>query len=429
MPDIKFGAVGLTNVVYTAQNQAINNTISQNNGVILTARVKHIILDENDPEFKNYGEWNGIGTIFWEPIDRPQEGYNNLLFAVPFFPNIKNYPLLNELVYLLQLPTSNISTNITDNNFYYLPPLNIWNSQHHNAIPDNPEASNQSEDYDSAFQGEVRRPEDNSSNINLGTTFKEKLNIYPLLPYEGDIIYEGRWGNSIRFGSTVNDAYTKNEWSSVGENGSPITIIRNGQTKYNTDPWVPQLEDINKDASDIWLTTTQKLPIEPSSNLTDSYAKSKAPEDPREYSKNQIVLNSGRLVFNAKDDAIILGANKTIHLSADDSVNIDASKYIALTTPKLYLGSSQGVEGVDLQSVVLGEELNFLLNDIATFLGTLNIAFSTATDSLGVPIASLTAIACDAQTLSQDILQQVNSKKLLSKQVKTSKWVKLNNML
>lgn len=422
MPDIKFGAVGLNNVIYTAQNTAVANTTQQGGGNIITARVKHIILDENDPEFSNYGEWNGIGTIFWEPINQPQEGYNSLLFAVPFYPNIKNYPLLNELVYLLQLPSNNISTNITDNNFYYLTPLNVWNSQHHNAIPNNPSNPSQVQDYDSAFQGEIRRAEDNSSDVDLGSTFKEKLNINPLLPYEGDIIYEGRWGNSIRFSSTVKNSYTKNDWSNVGDNGDPITIIRNGQTDYNSDPWIPQTEDINRDLSDIWLTSTQKLPITPSSNLTDSYAKSKAPEDLREYTKNQIVLNSGRLVFNAKDDAIILGARKTIHLTANESVNADASKYIALTAPKVYLGSSQGAEGTDLQSVVMGENLNSLLKEIAQYLSTLNTAFSSATDSLGVPIVSLLSAAAPASlSLNQRIQTIVNGKQLLSNKVKVSK--------
>ena len=422
MPDIKFGAVGLNNVIYTAQNTAVANTTQQSGGNIITARVKHIILDENDPEFSNYGEWNGIGTIFWEPINQPQEGYNSLLFAVPFYPNIKNYPLLNELVYLLQLPSNNISTNITDNNFYYLTPLNVWNSQHHNAIPNNPSNPSQVQDYDSAFQGEIRRAEDNSSDVNLGSTFKEKLNINPLLPYEGDIIYEGRWGNSIRFSSTVKNSYTKNDWSNVGENGDPITIIRNGQTDYSSDPWIPQTEDINRDLSDIWLTSTQKLPITPSSNLTDSYAKSKAPEDLREYSKNQIVLNSGRLTFNAKNDAIILGANSTIHLTANESVNIDASKYIALTAPKVYLGSSQGTDDVDIQSVVLGEDLNKLLGEIAQYLSTLNTAFSSATDSLAVPIVSLLSVAAPASlALSQRLQAVVNGKNLLSNKVKVSK--------
>jgi len=434
MPNIKFGAVGLTNIVYTAQNAAITNTNFQNGGVILVARVKHIILDENDPEFKNYGEWNGIGTIFWEPIDRPQEGYNNLLFAVPFFSNIKNYPLLNELIYLLQLPSNNISTNITDNNFYYFPPLNIWNSQHHNAMPDNPQSSNQSEDYDSAYQGEVRRPEDNSSDINLGDTFKEKLKINPLLPYEGDIIYEGRWGNSIRLGSTVKNAYTQNEWSKEGENGDPITIIRNGQTEYDSDPWVPHTEDINKDLSDIWLTSTQKLPITPSSNLTDSYAKSKAPEDPREYSKNQIVLNSGRLVFNAKDDSIILGANKTIHLTSNESVNIDTENYIALTSQKVYLGSNEGAEydsnnpsngDINLQSLVLGEKLNELLKEISTFLTEdLSPAFLKAlviVQGLPTPVGSLVSKASKTKKLGESIKKYVDDRTLLSDKVKTIK--------
>jgi len=432
--DFKFGLRGVNETYSNVDSyKELNSSTSPN--FITTARVKKIILDDSDPKlFNEYGGWNGIGTIFWTPTDENIDKNGELkfdpsTFAKPFFPNIKYYPLLNEIVYILQLPTNNIlNGDSTSNGWYYLPPLNIWNSQLHNALPETDNTSNdisQIGDYTSSLAGgQVRRPIDNSTEIELGSTFIEanSINVHPLLPYEGDIIYEGRFGNSIRLGSTVKNSFIKNKWSSTGVNGDPITIIRNGQANYkNIDSWVPVTEDINNDQSDIWLTSTQKLPITPASNLTDSYAKSKAPEDPREYSKNQIVLNSGRLTFNVKDDAIILGAKKTIHLTADESVNIDANKYIALTAPKIYLGSSQGIDGVDIQSVVLGEELNYLLGDIAAFLGTLNIAFSSATDSMGVPIASLTAIACDAQTLSQDILQQVNSKSLLSKQVKTSK--------
>jgi hypothetical protein len=302
--------------------------------------------------------------------------------------------------------------------------MNLWNSQLHNALPEeNTSNPNQIQDYTSSFQGEVRRPEDNSTEINLGSTFVEanSIDVHPLLPYEGDVIYEGRFGNSIRFGSTVKNAVIQNEWSRVGKNGDPITIIRNGQTEYDSDPWVPETEDIDKDTSSIWLTSTQKIPVTPSSNLIDSYAKSSPPKDPREYTENQIVLNSGRLIFNAKNDAIILGARKTIHLTANESINVDASNYIALTSPKVYLGSSQGTEGTDLQSAVLGEELNLLLADVAVFLETLYLAFTSATDITGTPIGSLLSIACDAQSLSQDILKQVNGKTILSNKVKISK--------
>jgi hypothetical protein len=430
MRDFKFGVQGVNDAYSSVSNyNVLNNSISA--PLINVARVKKIILDNSDEKlFKQFGEWNSIGTIFWSPISKQldKDGtteYNPSTYALPLFPNIKHYPLINELVYIVQLPVNDIVTNQPVNNgWYYFPPMNLWNSQLHNALPEeNTSNPNQIQDYTSSFQGEVRRPEDNSTEINLGSTFVEanSIDVHPLLPYEGDVIYEGRFGNSIRFGSTVKNAVIQNEWSRVGKNGDPITIIRNGQTEYDSDPWVPETEDIDKDTSSIWLTSTQKIPVTPSSNLIDSYAKSSPPKDPREYTENQIVLNSGRLIFNAKNDAIILGARKTIHLTANESINVDASNYIALTSPKVYLGSSQGTEGTDLQSAVLGEELNLLLADVAVFLETLYLAFTSATDITGTPIGSLLSIACDAQSLSQDILKQVNGKTILSNKVKISK--------
>ena len=71
-----------------------------------------------------------------------------------------------------------------------------------------------------------------------------------LLAFAGDIIVEGRWGNSIRFGSTAktdNIIYTNN-WSNTGDNGDPITILRNGQPIDSPDNgFTPIIEDINKD--------------------------------------------------------------------------------------------------------------------------------------------------------------------------------------
>jgi hypothetical protein len=430
-----FGLAAQVQTVYSAlastQNTSLPSSINAQSGQIIPVRVKKIILDDSNLElFKEFGEWNSIGIVFWEPITLTYNAkveYVKENFASPIFPNIKQYPLLNEIIYIISLPSTNAATQFISNKYYYFPPLNVWNSQLHNALPENNNASNdtvQKQDYVSSFQGEVRRPIDNSTEIDLGSTFTEtnNMDVYPLLPYEGDTIYEGRFGNSIRFSSTVKNAHVNNKWSDVGENGDPITIIRNGQANYNDDPWIPKVEDINNDLSDIWLTSAQKLPITPSSNLTDSYAKSKAPEDPREYSKNQIVLNSGRLTFNAKNDAIILGANSTIHLTANESVNVDASKYIALTAPKVYLGSSQGIEGTNIQSAVLGEDLNSLLGEIAQYLSTLNTAFSSATDSLAVPIVSLLSVAAPASlALSQRLQAVVNGKNLLSNKVKVSK--------
>jgi len=422
MPEVVYGSAGIVRAV----NNAVNNAAYQSKagafgGKLLAARVKHIILDDTDPNFQAFGEWNSIGIIFWDPVDQPSpEGqYSKTNYASSFFPNVKNYPLLNELVYILQLPTSNISTDVTSNGYYYLPPINVWNSQHHNAMPASQGVPDQVEDYDSAFQGEVRRPEDNSTEINLGKTFIERLGVRPLLPYEGDIIYEGRWGNSIRLGSTVKNTTLTNGWSTTGENGDPITIIRNGQAKYDGDPWVPQVEDINKDQSDIWLTSTQKLNINGIVGGFSSFAKSTPVIDPREYDKNQIALISGRVFLGAKTDSIILRANKAIHLASNTSINMDGSKEIVLNASKVYLGSSEGTPGVQLQSVILGEELVETLKFINSSLKVVAAGLEKASD-----LKSLAAISNVGTTLRQsclDLEKTLNDKTFLSKTVLTTK--------
>jgi len=430
MPSIKYGSIGNiqnnTNTYSAVISPAVNTNGNNNSMMSITpVRVLDIILDNTHPRFKEYGEWNSIGTIFYEDVTFPTSilGGDNPVIpnipAFPIFPNIKQYPLINEITYIIVLPGNDLMDNVNSQISYYLPPLNIWNSQHHNAVPVTSTISpDQDQDYTQTELGSFRRVTDSSTEINLGKTFKEKIDIHPLLPYEGDTIYEGRWGNSFRLGSTVKNATIPNKWSSVGENGDPILILRNGQTTYTSNSWVPETEDVNNDLSSIYLTSTQQLPLFPANINNSSFSKSTPPTNVGQYEGNQIILNSGRLVFNAKSDSILLLASKAIQLSCGDTLGINA-KQISLTADKIYLGSSEGIEGTKIQSVVLGENLNFVLENIAVFLQTLNIAFKTATDSNGASIVSLNTIASDAETLSNDLLNIVNGKNLLSKIVKT----------
>lgn len=64
------------------------------------------------------------------------------------------------------------------------------------------------------------------------------------------------------------------------------------------------------------------------------------PQDPNIYNKDQIILNSGRLLLNAKEDAILLFAKKAISLSSTDSVHIncDAKPGFIVNAPKIHLG-------------------------------------------------------------------------------------------
>ena len=104
--------------------------------------------------------------------------------------------------------------------------------------------------------------------IPAGTNFVD-TKISHLQPYEGDIIYQGRWGNSIRFGSTIStipddDYYHKSPTWIGDKNGSPITILSNGRVNLDNKEFV--VEDINIDNSSIYLTSTQKIPIVLGSN-------------------------------------------------------------------------------------------------------------------------------------------------------------------
>jgi hypothetical protein len=414
-------------------------------------RVKDIILDDKHPGFVSYGEWNSIGLIFIIPITddfSPNPVVpNDLSIAYPLFPNIKHYPLLEEVVSVVQLVDANSNEQGgTSTVNYYLPPINIWNSQVHNALPSLSQLENEtnkpptSSDYVAAESGSLRRVTDSSTDIILGNTIVESniINNQPLLPFEGDIIYEGRFGNSIRLGSTVGNSYLPNDWSDAGDNGSPIFILRNGQgtrsVTNTTESWVPTIEDINLDLSSIYLTSTQLIKLKPSTYFSNSYKKSNIPSPPNTFEGNQIILNSGRLFFNAKNDSIILTSANSIGAKANTSINLESLTEVEISSPKIYLGSANGVEGNggDIQSVVLGENLMDNLKNLLITLRTLSISLENASIPIidpvtkltkYTPISSLNTVGPMLRATCDDIITNVNlgttSGGMLSNIVKT----------
>ena len=290
------------------------------------AVVKDVVLDDTSKYFTNVGEYNGLGSIYFEVV---KGNYKSKGFAKPYFSNISNFPLLEELVYIFSLPSPDIQNNNYKKVYYYITPINVWNSNHHNGIPnifrstEVPES--QQRDYTQTEAGAVRRVEDGSSDIVLGKTFKEKSNIKPLRKFEGDFVLEGRLGNSIRFGSTIllNDKPIT-PWSTGSNSGDPVILIRNGQGDRGSVGYLPTVEDINLDPSSIYLTSTQKIPLIASSTNYFSY-KTDPPTNPNQYTGKQILVNSGRLVFNTTEDHLLLSSVKSISLSSLLSVNLDAT--------------------------------------------------------------------------------------------------------
>ena len=192
--------------IFQKNNSQPSNNIDYKESELIAVRVKDIILDITHPFAKMFGGYDAIGTINFTPLDKdtPLEapwvkGHN----AVPFFSFIKQYPLKNEIVLLLKTYNKDYYKK-TSRTFYYLPNINMWKHPHHNALPTLKGMKNEktSQDYIETDGGLTRQVTDGSTEIMLGRYFKEQLNIKPLLPYEGDTILEGRFGNSIRLGST-----------------------------------------------------------------------------------------------------------------------------------------------------------------------------------------------------------------------------------
>lgn len=379
-----YGFSGLNKNLNSNKNNNFNTDTALNTANLITAvRVVSIVLNENHPRFEELGGWNSLGIIEYELVTNPKTTYP-LPIAFPLNSNIKNYPLINELVYLISLPDTEIGETTSSLKSYYIDIVSLWNHPHHNAYPANPNnpPPEQKKDYIETQAGSVRQITDQSTEIFLGKTFVERPNIHPLLPFEGDFISEGRWGNSIRLGSTVK--YTPNNWSSSGTNGDPITILRNGQGEQTEQGWIPTTEDINNDDSSIYLTSTQIVPLKASSTSYVSYEGSgyEAPATPDKFNSKQIVLSSGRLVFNSSNDHILLSSAKSINLNSKASVNIDTDKFIVQSN-NVYLGNVK----LATEPLMLGKKTTDLLRDLVNKLTPLVKALQSIQTAPTVPSA------------------------------------------
>ncbi len=94
-----------------------------------------------------------------------------------------------------------------------------------------------------------------------------------------------------------------------------------------------------------------------------------------EYSDAQIVLNSDRLLFNAKKDGLFLNANKTIGLASNGTINFDIEKYFIVNSSKNYFGINSVQEE---EPAVLGGKLKEFFNDILSLFEDLSENLKTA---------------------------------------------------
>jgi hypothetical protein len=337
----------------------------------------------------------------------------DLVWAFPLESNISEYPLLNEIVGIVSYL----------GRYYYTRKINLFNWPNINAdfsieksiggfnstsispIDGNRELildSNPNADY-RPFQGPISytSPKSNGQFKGvLGRYFYINKNIRSLKRREGDLVFESRFGQSIRFGAYddnrdndkayvntpadgnkdyVGDRtkYTVNSTVYECGGGNPMILIRNRQRPIlengkTSKPYenLPQivgteeeknvggyiLEDINNDGSSIHITSgvtvsqfktncskkmwgigEEQSAFLPSGATTFVYPKLLG---------DQIIINSDRVIISAKRNEMFQYSKKRMSFVTDDEYTVDAHNQIVFTTnnktvlnsPAIYLG-------------------------------------------------------------------------------------------
>ena len=252
---------------------SLNADIGQYGGQYFQiGRVKSIVLgpykgatQERDPD---YGSPIDVGKIRYEILystlstSKSQEVSEP---AWPMFNFLRQYPIVNEIVLIMAGPSEKLNDRASNQQFFYFPPYSLWNRANHGAFPNMEEYANFLKQFVNiqAYQGTAT-----SGSLPLGYTFQENQLVRNLQPFEGDTVIQGRFGQSVRFGSTVPVLKRDNTWSNSGKNGDPITIILNSQAQVSPSlKFNNMVENINKDGSAIYMTSTQEIFLEDINNF------------------------------------------------------------------------------------------------------------------------------------------------------------------
>ena len=323
---------------------------------------------------------------------------NGLKPVKPLFSNISYIPLIDELVLLFELPSYDSGAVSGRFDTYYLTNINLYNNPHHNS------------------QG-LYNVKDNNDII-LGNYINELTTIRNLVPFEGDLSLNSRWGAGLHFSSTFkfNSNAPENFWSYSGKIGDPITMLVNGYN-FSTSSLDPYVENINNDASSIYMTSTQTI-----SNFIPKLTISKSPFTfllkPEVYNNSQLILSSNRITLSStKNEVVIYGATN-IELGANNTIHLNGKESIYLNSPKVYLGQiknqSLGTDNTDIpQPVMLGNNtqlfLSKLLNILNKFTSDLTLISKSSPKYSNIAISTFASNTQKSLTLLRDDLNNILS--------------------
>lgn len=402
------------------------------------AVVLDIIIDDKHPYFKNeYIREQWPISVYDKMPDKGDKDYTwvgrilvrllytqrelekeDLVWAMPLESNISEFPVMNEIVGVIHHMGQ----------YFYTKKLNLFNTLNANAdfnielsyggfrtgpeseVKGNRELDTTSTEYKGP-DSKLNEKGNTGYHGVLGRYFKYNQRIRTLRRREGDLIVEGRFGHSIRFGTyddnRGNDSASPDK-DYQDKGGNPFILIRNRQrplkkigesqqcyensdippvvgtpTEKNVGGYYDKYagEDVNNDGSSIHITSGATL-SDFHTNCFKVMWGDKTEEQPKwdgatkfkfpKLMNDQIIINSERVILSAKKYEMFAYSKKRMAFVTDDEYTVDAHNQmifntdtkIVLNSPAIYLGEYNKTD----EPVLLGQTTTNWLYDLCNWL-------------------------------------------------------------
>ncbi len=308
---------------------------------IYVGRVVDVILSSDHKYYDRYGGPDSIGAVLYSALDNAVDttsegGTVYAGIAYPLNIAFNTLPVKNEIIIIEDGPAPSVELGSTSSRRYYQTVYNLWNHPQHGAYPTDLE----------------------QEDVNIGDAFDVSDKVAPLQPYPGDTILSGRLGQTIRLSGTSIEENTITDSSNKDE---PFMVISNGKTKP-ANGFQHITEDINEDPTTIFLTSNHTVPLNLANNKRSSY--DTPPELPTKYQGSQVLMNSDRIVLNARSNEVLISGQESVGINSN-TVNLDAKDFLCIDADKIFIGSRARIaDGNAKQPIMLGHQVERYLQDV-----------------------------------------------------------------
>jgi hypothetical protein len=312
-----------------------------------------------------------INSIRYSPMENTNiasdEVDKGTQIAYPLGSDFFTIPIVGEVVRIIDVPSPSINTLTTTRDKYYTRIVNYWNTP-----------------KDGLFF-------DTSKNIEF-SNLHNSINVNPIKTSIGDTIVQGRYGQVMRF-------------TQEQDSGKPRIHLSTGRPFEA--PATNQVElDLHKAQSGIDFITDGLSKLETIKIFQNSHRSSEKPKTSNTYKGEQILVNTGRLVLNSKNDSTLISAKESISLSAN-TLNQEAGKEICFDAPKIYLGQ-KALLSSSPEPILLGDKVESYLKTVMDELIGIMDSLSTAATAGGEPLPLLNKKGREVSIVLRSLRNKLN---------------------